>query len=376
MVDDHCRTSDPSIYAAGDCTRFPGRKDRCGWRIGGMRRSTARSPAVTPRAATPPTTPRRRSGPSSSTCTSKASAGRPRSPAQRVRRPLGAGAALVFELGRPVDRLRGRHQRPARYRDGPPADRAAHSGDGCRSRRSGQAVGADAQGQGLTRTHVPEFTAMALRRCQFGTARSNSPGCGRGVTNSAGVPANASRCVRFCCVALRNECVMKMLVLSGVACAVLAVGPALAADLALRPIERTPKSVYAMPRPTLHRAPGATVRARRGNLCWVETGTFWRSGSWQPCRRSYTARAVRAGPLRRARRNAGFGRLGIWKRRQRRPAPPARPGSNTGRRACPTRRRRLCCAVSMPRWRAARSRLARRQAGARCQLTPAPRRST
>jgi NADPH-dependent 2,4-dienoyl-CoA reductase/sulfur reductase-like enzyme len=24
VVDDHCRTSDPAIYAAGDCTRFPG----------------------------------------------------------------------------------------------------------------------------------------------------------------------------------------------------------------------------------------------------------------------------------------------------------------------------------------------------------------
>ncbi len=89
---------------------------------------------------------------------------------------------------------------------------------------------------------------------------------------------------------------MKMLVLSSAACAVLAVGPALAADLALRPIERTPKSVYAMPRPTtVQRAPVATVRARRGNLCWVETGTFWRFGSWQPCRRNYAVRAMRAG---------------------------------------------------------------------------------
>jgi len=24
LVDDHCRTSDPAIFAAGDCTRFPG----------------------------------------------------------------------------------------------------------------------------------------------------------------------------------------------------------------------------------------------------------------------------------------------------------------------------------------------------------------
>jgi NADPH-dependent 2,4-dienoyl-CoA reductase/sulfur reductase-like enzyme len=28
LVDDHCRTSDPSIFAAGDCTRFPGPQGR------------------------------------------------------------------------------------------------------------------------------------------------------------------------------------------------------------------------------------------------------------------------------------------------------------------------------------------------------------
>jgi thioredoxin reductase len=55
---------------------FPDRTDRCGWRTGAMRRSTARSPAAMPPAETPSTTSRRRSGPSNTTCTSRAWAGR------------------------------------------------------------------------------------------------------------------------------------------------------------------------------------------------------------------------------------------------------------------------------------------------------------
>ena len=71
------RSSRPATARA-----FPGRTDRCGWRTGGMRRSTAPSPAATPPAATSPTASRPRSGPSNTTCTSRAWAGRLRSRAR------------------------------------------------------------------------------------------------------------------------------------------------------------------------------------------------------------------------------------------------------------------------------------------------------
>ncbi|MGE0037855.1 MAG: hypothetical protein AB7S93_19730 [Xanthobacteraceae bacterium] len=99
---------------------------------------------------------------------------------------------------------------------------------------------------------------------------------------------------------------MKLLVLCGAALVALAFGPASAADLVLRPIVRAPSAVYA--HPPVQRAPVATVRARRGNLCWVETGTLWRFGSWQPCPRNFAARTVRAGSAaaaRGSRRGAG-----------------------------------------------------------------------
>lgn len=88
---------------------------------------------------------------------------------------------------------------------------------------------------------------------------------------------------------------MKLLVLSGAAFVALAIGPTSAADLVARPMARAPGAVYTHANPTMQRAPVATVRARRGNLCWVETGAPWRFGSWQPCRRSFAARTMRAG---------------------------------------------------------------------------------
>jgi hypothetical protein len=87
---------------------------------------------------------------------------------------------------------------------------------------------------------------------------------------------------------------MKLLVLCGAALVALAIGPASAADLAVRPIVRAPAAAYAHTNPFMQRAPVVTVRARRGNICWVESGTLWNFGSWQPCRRSVAARTMHA----------------------------------------------------------------------------------
>ena len=87
---------------------------------------------------------------------------------------------------------------------------------------------------------------------------------------------------------------MKLLVLCGAALVALAIGPASAADLAVRPIVRAPAAAYAHTNPFMQRAPVVTVRARRGNMCWVESGTLWNFGSWQPCRRSVAARTMHA----------------------------------------------------------------------------------
>jgi hypothetical protein len=87
---------------------------------------------------------------------------------------------------------------------------------------------------------------------------------------------------------------MKMLVLSGAAFVALAVGPASAADLAIRPIERSPRAVYANP-PAAQRAPIAVARPRHEGLCWVQSRTLWNFGSWQPCRRNAAVRTMRGG---------------------------------------------------------------------------------
>src|ERR1700742_1142935 len=67
---------------------------------------------------------------------------------------------------------------------------------------------------------------------------------------------------------------MMKLVLSGAAFAALAVGPALAADVAVRPMYRATETVqsniFAPQRPP--------ISTPWGRYCWVDTG------SWQPCR--------------------------------------------------------------------------------------------
>ena len=114
---------------------------------------------------------------------------------------------------------------------------------------------------------------------------------------------------------------MKMLVLSGAAFVALAVGPASAADLVVRPIERAPRAVYANPPSIVPRA--VTAAPSRGNLCWVQSRTFWNVGSWQPCRRSSAARTMRAGSAAAPRAQRGL-------RAASRFSPPATPACTVG----------------------------------------------
>jgi NADPH-dependent 2,4-dienoyl-CoA reductase/sulfur reductase-like enzyme len=98
LVDDHCRTSDPAIFAAGDCTRFPGPHGRIrleNWRHGQQQGSVAGRNAA--------------GGDMSYTMLPSywseqydmyiQGMGWPiANPSQRVRRKLGDNATLLFEL--------------------------------------------------------------------------------------------------------------------------------------------------------------------------------------------------------------------------------------------------------------------------------------
>ena len=101
VVDDHGRTSDPSIYAAGDCTRFPGPHGPV--RLENWRHAQEHGAIAGRNAA----------GGDAAYTTAPSfwseqfdmyiqGVGWPiPKPTERVRRPLGAGAALVFELDGP-----------------------------------------------------------------------------------------------------------------------------------------------------------------------------------------------------------------------------------------------------------------------------------
>jgi hypothetical protein len=80
----------------------------------------------------------------------------------------------------------------------------------------------------------------------------------------------------------------------GAAFAVLAVGPALAADIAVRPADRR-TVVSANSRPMMPRT--GMADARSGSLCW--TGG-WLLGSWRPCPRPAAVRTARAARIVRA----------------------------------------------------------------------------
>lgn len=102
VVDDHGRTSDPSIYAAGDCTRFPGPQGLV--RLENWRHAQEHGAIVGRNAA----------GGDVAYATAPSfwseqfdmyiqGIGWPiPNPTERVRRPLGAGAALMFELDGPL----------------------------------------------------------------------------------------------------------------------------------------------------------------------------------------------------------------------------------------------------------------------------------
>jgi 3-phenylpropionate/trans-cinnamate dioxygenase ferredoxin reductase subunit len=102
VVDDHGRTSDPSIYAAGDCTRFPGPQGPV--RLENWRHAQEHGAVVGRNAAG--------GGVTYNTAPSYWSeqfdmyvqgVGWPLpNPSVRVRRPLGGAAALIFELDGPL----------------------------------------------------------------------------------------------------------------------------------------------------------------------------------------------------------------------------------------------------------------------------------
>jgi NADPH-dependent 2,4-dienoyl-CoA reductase/sulfur reductase-like enzyme len=102
VVDDHGRTSDPAIYAAGDCTRFPGPQGLV--RLENWRHAQEHGAVVGRNAA----------GGDLAYNTAPSywseqfdmyiqGVGWPlANPSERVRRPLGDGAALIFELDGPL----------------------------------------------------------------------------------------------------------------------------------------------------------------------------------------------------------------------------------------------------------------------------------
>ena len=130
------------------------RTGRCGWRTGATRRSTAPSPAAMPPAATSPTTSRRRSGRSNSTCTSRASAGRSRRPARACAGRWPASATLLFELdGAHIAYALGINAQRD-HRHGAPPDRAQSAGRCRRARGRGQTACGDAEGEGVEHRQI------------------------------------------------------------------------------------------------------------------------------------------------------------------------------------------------------------------------------
>jgi hypothetical protein len=82
---------------------------------------------------------------------------------------------------------------------------------------------------------------------------------------------------------------MKKLVLSGAAIAALMVGPASAADIAVRPVYRAQQTASLTPFPTLQRGPVGVAGARWGDRCWVDIDSTRYAGYWAPCPRPVAA---------------------------------------------------------------------------------------
>ena len=128
LVDDRGRTSDPAIFAAGDCTRFAGPNGPVrleNWRHAQEHGAVAGRNAAGGDAAYN-TVP---SYWSEQYDLYIQGMGWPvAQPSARVRRKISDKATLLFELDGAQHRLCDRHQCAARHRDRPPADRAAHRG--------------------------------------------------------------------------------------------------------------------------------------------------------------------------------------------------------------------------------------------------------
>jgi 3-phenylpropionate/trans-cinnamate dioxygenase ferredoxin reductase component len=128
VVDDHGRTSDPAIFAAGDCTRFPGPHGPV--RLENWRHALEHG-AIAGR---------------------NAAGGRARAPDARRRRHDPVRAR------RRASRLCGGDQRATRPRDGAAVDGAQDRARCRRARRRGQTAGGDAEGKGVTGGALPGAT--------------------------------------------------------------------------------------------------------------------------------------------------------------------------------------------------------------------------
>lgn len=95
---------------------------------------------------------------------------------------------------------------------------------------------------------------------------------------------------------------MRKLILSGAAFAALTVGAADAADLAVRPVYRAPRTAFASPFPIWQPPPLRTARAPRNNL--VNANASWRAGSWRAGSWRASPRWVAASTARSSRRAA------------------------------------------------------------------------
>ena len=155
VVDDHGRTSDPAIFAAGDCTRFPGPHGPVrleNWRHaqehGAIAGRNAAGGDVAYNVAP--------SFWSEQYDMYIQGMGWPiAQPSARVRRTLGAGGTILFELDGAHLVYAAGDQRATRHRDGAAADGAQDRARCRRARRRGQAAGGDAQGEGVTGGVLP-----------------------------------------------------------------------------------------------------------------------------------------------------------------------------------------------------------------------------
>ncbi len=153
LVDDRGRTSDPAIFAAGDCTRFTGPNGPVrleNWRHAQEHGAVAGRNAAGGDAAYNPVP----SYWSEQYDLYIQGMGWPvAQPSARVRRKISDKATRAVRARRRDHRLCHRHQCAARHRDHPPADRAADRGRRGRAGRSREAAECYAEEEDLTTCH-------------------------------------------------------------------------------------------------------------------------------------------------------------------------------------------------------------------------------